>query len=338
MLIQGRFNRYVARLYPDAGLAELQMITTLFTWFFLLDDECDRHASPDLDTVRRLVRGAVTLLRTGDAPTAAFDGVLRDLLVEVWREPSRRMSETSRTRVVDAVEHHLRGVLVEASNKVNGERPRLTEYMVLRRATSAAYVSFALVDVAVGIEVPPAGYQHPAVQDFSDAGNDLLSWFNDLLSLNRDIVTSGGHNLVLALARDRGLSMVAAVEAAEELWRGTMEHFCDLRRVVPILGPEVERYLDGVEYAVRGTIDWTLESPRYQQVEQAKHEKGDPHETVRREECPVDPGQVGRRDNNVLVTERQRGEPKPQPPQPAKPDQLTEPHKKPKGHHVHHGG
>jgi hypothetical protein len=42
-----------------------------------------------------------------------------------------------------------------------------------------------------------------------------------------------------------------------------MREFPTLRAAVPAHGATGRRYLDGVEYAVRGTMDWSYESARY---------------------------------------------------------------------------
>ncbi len=58
-----------------------------------------------------------------------------------------------------------------------------------------------------------------------------------------------------------------AVERAAEQWREAMRRFVALRAAVPSFGPALDKavadHLDGVAYAVRGTIDWTFESARY---------------------------------------------------------------------------
>jgi hypothetical protein len=271
-LAEGRIARYAARLYPNAKYEDLRVLSALFTWFFLIDDECDRASVPEPERVRALVEGALSLLRTGarsgsrtGARTGANDnGPLRTMLADAWREPNRRMPARWRARFVGAVEHHLGGVVVEARNKAGGHRPGVEEYVELRRATSAAYVAHTLIDFAGGgVPVSEAFYRHPAVRAFSRTGNDLLSWFNDLLSLDRDAATSGGHNLVLALATERGLSTEEAAAVARERWHRTMRHFPTLRAAVPRHGEAGRRYLDGVEFAVRGTMDWSFESARY---------------------------------------------------------------------------
>ncbi|GAA4692393.1 terpene synthase family protein [Phytohabitans rumicis] len=259
-LAEGGIARYAARLYPDATLADLRVVAALFTWFFLADDECDRASVPSPEHVGELVTGALATFRTGRSTLA---GPLGSMLTDAWREPFRRMPIRWCTRFIGAVEHHLKGVVVEARNKATGHRPGVEEYVELRRATSAAYVAHTLIDFADRVPVPGRFYAHPAVRAFSAAGNDLLSWFNDLLSLERDTATSGGHNLVLALARQHRLPIADAADVARGRWHRTMARLPALRAAVPTTSRAERRFLDGVEYAVRGTMDWSFESARY---------------------------------------------------------------------------
>ncbi|MGB2570340.1 terpene synthase family protein [Micromonospora citrea] len=262
------FARYAGRLYPDADEADLRTLATLFTWFFLVDDACDGPGRLAPEQIRALRAGALTLLREGPRwRHPGFGGPLRRLLVEAWREPRRRMTARWRSRFADAVAHHLDGTWREAVAKEAGRPPSVTEYVELRRATSAAYVSYPLVEFATGRPLPDAVYHHPLLRRIGELGNDLLSWYNDIASLDRDLATSGGHNLVLAEAAERGVPLETAVGLVADRWRETMGRFVALRAAVPSFGPTwdvaVTAHLDGVANAVRGTVDWTLESARY---------------------------------------------------------------------------
>jgi hypothetical protein len=267
-LARGGIARYASRLYPDASRADLRTIAALFTWFFLIDDACDSGRGVTPAQIGPLRDGVLRVLRVGPrSRPAGFAGPLRRMLVDAWRVPGQRMPPAWRNRFTDAVAHHLQGVLVEAQNKAIGHFPGVAEYVRLRRATSAAYVSHTLIEFTTGQPVPEAVYHHPLARELAATGNDLLSWFNDLVSLERDTATAGGHNLVLAMARQDGLPVDEAILAAARHWQQTMRRFVELRAAVPSFGPTVDgtldRYLDGVADAVRGTIDWSLESARY---------------------------------------------------------------------------
>ncbi|RKN48345.1 terpene synthase family protein [Micromonospora endolithica] len=262
------FARYAARLYPDATEPDLRVVTALFTWFFLVDDLCDGPDRLAPDEVRALRTGAVTLLRGGARfRHAGLTGPLRRLLVRAWREPHRRMPARWRLRFADAVAHHLDGTWREAAGKAAGQAPDVAAYVELRRATSAAFVSYPLVEFVTGRPLPDPVHHHPLLRRIAETGNDLLSWYNDVASLERDRVTSGGHNLVLAVAAERGVPVPVAIDLVAARWRESMRRFVTLRAAVPSFGPALDEavtdHLDVVANSVRGTIDWTLESTRY---------------------------------------------------------------------------
>ncbi|MEU8179788.1 terpene synthase family protein [Micromonospora sp. NPDC049047] len=267
-LSRGAFARYAGRLYPAATEADLRVLTALFTWFFLVDDACDGPDRLTSEQIRALRDGTLAVLHDGPrSPHPGLTGPLRQLLVLAWREPHQRMPARWRLRFANAVARHLDGTWQEAVNKETGHRPGVSEYVELRRSTSAAEASYPLVEFACGRQVPDPVYHHPLLREIAHVGNDLLSWYNDLASLDRDRATAGGHNLVLAIEGELGVSSAEAVELAAGRWRESMRRFVALRAAVPSFGPALDEavsdHLDGVGYAVRGTIDWTVESARY---------------------------------------------------------------------------
>ncbi|MER7164629.1 terpene synthase [Micromonospora sp. NPDC000207] len=268
-LRRARFAAYVGRLYPDADPADLRVISTLYTWFFLVDDACDGPTAMPPEQIRALRGAVLNLLRHGTRlGPSGFTGPLRRLLARAWQEPRRRMPHPWRTRFADAVADHLDGVWRERTNRMQGRRPGVEEYVRLRRATSAAYVSYPMIEFVRGRPLPEAVWRNPAVRRIGELGNDLLSWYNDLASLDRDRDTGGGHNLVLAVAAERGVPVDTAVALVAQRWRAAMDSFVTMRARLPSFGPALDEsvttHLDGVGQAVRGTIDWTLESARYQ--------------------------------------------------------------------------
>ncbi|MGC4895544.1 terpene synthase family protein [Micromonospora sp. DT31] len=267
-LARAGFARYAGRLYPAATEPDLRVLTLLFTWFFLVDDACDGPDRLAPQHIRAVRDGALALLRDGPrVRRSGFSGPLRRLLVQAWREPRRRMPARWRLRFADAVADHLDGVGREAVATSAGRPPGVAEYVRLRRATSAAYVSYPLIEFASGRPLPEAVYRHPALRRLADLANDLLSWFNDIASLERDHATGGGHNLVLAVATERGVPLPVAVDLVAGHWRTEMARFAALHATAPSFGPALDEavaaHLDGLAAAVRGTVDWTLESARY---------------------------------------------------------------------------
>lgn len=269
-LAGARIGGYAGRLYPDASPGRLRLLTALFAWFFLLDDEFDSIADPQQQRLRRLAAEILAVLR---APHPAaysavvFDGPARRMLVDLWRVLTTSTPPWWQDRFVDAVAEHLAGAVREAVNKSTGHRPDPVEYVELRRATSAANVAYTLIEFATGDPVPDAVFHHPRIREYADAGNDLLSWYNDLYSLPGDLLVAGGHNLVVAVAEASRITIPGAVAVVAQRWRTQMDRFADRRAAVPSFGAAHERtvgaLLDGIGNTVRGTIDWSAETSRY---------------------------------------------------------------------------
>ncbi|MFV2109958.1 terpene synthase family protein [Micromonospora sp. LOL_015] len=276
-LAGARIGRYAARLYPSVPVGRLRVLAAMFAWFFLLDDEFDGVAEPQEGRLRRLADEVLTVLGANPEPRLdpeprpdqAFAGPLRRMLVGPWRVVRQSMPDWWCRRFIEAVAEHLDGAVREAVNKATGHRPGLDEYIELRRATSAAHVAYTLIEYATGDLVPDAVFHHPRVRDVRVAGNDLLSWYNDLFSLSRDLTTAGGHNLVVAVAETRRVPIGDALVIVAHRWRAEMAAFGARQAEVPPFGPDHDRaahgLLAGVGYAVRGTIDWSFESARYRQ-------------------------------------------------------------------------
>lgn len=258
---------HAGRIFPDAAPADLALLAMIFAWFYLIDDTCDGASTPEPRWTRRYIVELLAVLHGSTRPGEVFVGAARVMLVEFWAALRAHTAATWQHRFTDAVAHYLDGVLAEAENKAAGHRPSVDEYVELRRLASAAEISHLLTEFATHTHLPDAVYHHPALRAVRLAGNDLLSWFNDLHSLDKDIATAGGHNLVLAISHEQGLSIEAAVPAAAVMWQRRMDGFARLRARVPSFGPQfdpaVRCHLDGVEGSVRGTLDWTLASGRY---------------------------------------------------------------------------
>jgi hypothetical protein len=269
-LAGARIGDYAGRLYPAASPGRLRLLTALFAWFFLLDDEFDSVADPQQQRLHRLAAEILTLLRAPHptaCPAAALDGPARRMLTGPWRVLTGSTPAWWRDRFIDAVAEHLAGAVREAVNKSTGHRPDPTEYIELRRATSAANVAYTLIEFATGDPAPDAVFHHPRIREYADAGNDLLSWYNDLYSLPGDLLVAGGHNLVVAVAEANRITIPAAVAVTAQRWRSQMGRFADRRAAVPSFGPVHDRsvgaLLDGIGNTVRGTIDWSAETNRY---------------------------------------------------------------------------
>jgi hypothetical protein len=94
-----------------------------------------------------------------------------------------------------------------------------------------------------------------------------VAWFNDIVSLEKELRVGDVHNLVIVLRQEYHLSVQEAVAQAARLFNARMREYVELERRLPSLGVEsdarLQRYLAGLRCWVRGNMDWSYESARY---------------------------------------------------------------------------
>ena len=136
-------------------------------------------------------------------------------------------------------------------------------------------MSYPLIEFVTGRPLPDAVYHHPLLREIARPSATTCS--PGSTTSPRWTGTrppSGGHNLVLALAAERGVPVAAAVELVGRALAGRdapLRQRCArrCRRSVRRWTRPVAAHLDGVADAVRGTMDWTLESARYALAKEA---------------------------------------------------------------------
>jgi 5-epi-alpha-selinene synthase len=137
--------------------------------------------------------------------------------------------------------------------------------MEWRRQTSALYLFFDLIELSHGLSLRDDHLEH--VQALRERANDGVSWFNDIVSLEKELRVGDVHNLVIVLRHERQLSLPEAVAQASLLLNARMREYVELEQQLPSLSAEcnahLQPYLMGLRSWVRGNMDWSYESGRY---------------------------------------------------------------------------
>lgn len=259
----------VARTYPTISLEALEVITDLLVWYLIFDDQFEKAGTskqpellePEHARLVDVMKGA--FLTDDDTPAAL---TLGDILQRLHQLP-HGTSELV-LRFTKNLEDFLQGVRWEALNHSQGITPDLTSYMKMRVFTSGVYPCFDLILIAEQISLPPEVISHPIVKRLDLAANHVISWVNDILSVKKEIREGNTHNLVLVLQHEYQLSLQEAVERAASLHNAEVQTFIELSAQLPSFGAEIDgelqRYLSGMRFWMRGCLDWSLESERYQ--------------------------------------------------------------------------
>jgi len=257
------------RLSLDAAL----VVSHLMTWFFVYDDAQEReHARQPggSKTTRRAVQRHLDVLdgddpRDDDSPTLiAFADFLRRA-----RELGGGGDDPWYRRMVHNLRLYAHGTLGEGIlDPASGANTAL--HWQVRQMTVAVQPGCDLAACAQSIR--PACVAH----DFFVARMEQLTtnynlWVNDLLGLNRD-QRYGLRNTVLIMRNEFGLPLEQVTRMAAHHSDQELRAFMNFERELPrLLGdawhPEaasLAAYAEVLKNCMRGLVDWTAASDRYQ--------------------------------------------------------------------------
>jgi hypothetical protein len=143
-----------------------------------------------------------------------------------------------------------------------------------------------VLEYSLGLELPDEVHDDPIVAELALAGNDILTWANDVYSfpvsgsMKRNSSTviltrfsvqieqarGDTQNLVFITMWNKQLDLEGAMDYVDQLTRKRVQEYVDakaqLRSFGPDLDDKVALYIQGIEYWVQGAIDWTFMTPR----------------------------------------------------------------------------
>ena len=262
---RARFASLMARAYPDAGLPDLQLAVSWLTVTFVLDDYLETTLGRQPDIQRELAGQVLDFLAGGPEPEL-LDRPLTGALTEVWARTVARTVPAWRERFVGHVGCYLAANAWEADNRRGDRVPPIGEYVRMRRHSAATAMFFDLVEALAGVPVE--------VDPFAEAGlallrlhaDNIVAWFNDLVSWPKEAAGGDSHNLVLVVGHELGLSTAEAVrhvvgrhDQEVRAFIGARDRYgARLATVAPL-----RRAADGLQCWIRANVDWSRESGRY---------------------------------------------------------------------------
>ena len=170
-------------------------------------------------------------------------------------------------RFTETTYEYVMAVKNQVGNRQSSVCPSIEEYVSLRRDTSAIKVTYACIEYCLNIDVPDEAFYHPSLAALQEAGNDILSWANDVYSFDNEQCSGDCHNLIAVVAINKNITVQAAMEYAMGMIDSAIARFFEECANVPSFGPEVDpkvhAYIKGVELYLSGSVFWHLESERY---------------------------------------------------------------------------
>ena len=262
-----QYGSFMGLAYPNAPATTLKLIADWNTWLFLLDDEFDEHelgCKPH--DLARLHKRLLAIMR-GAMPCASEDTryhALHDLTTRF----KAQSSDAWRCRFVRCVEASFAASVWEAHNRAARRIPFESEYLHMRPFTSAVFCFLNLIEIAEDFTLPAALRQHPTMRSLSLMTNNIISWFNDLISYPKEIERGDVHNLVYIVHHERGISLDNAVQYVVRKHDAEVRAFQRGCAGLPTRSQQHARlaqlYATGLQTWIRANLDWSIATARYQ--------------------------------------------------------------------------
>ncbi|MET8171691.1 terpene synthase family protein [Streptomyces clavifer] len=268
---QADFGAFVGMVYPTANAEHLDLVADWFVWLFLVDDQLDdghlgRSPERIQDVVARMravVEGTVPGPWPGEElPTAVV------ALADLWERTVPQAAPHWRTRFAWHLMTYLTTATTwEAGNRADDVVPSEATYIAKRRHTGAIHVCMDLIEIVAGIEAPESLHNDPRFITALEASCNVVCWANDVYSFEKEQVLGEIHNLVHLVRHHRGYGERQALEHVCAEIATETERFlgaeAELLGTYPQLSGMLAPYLDGMRSWMRGNLDWSRQTPRY---------------------------------------------------------------------------
>jgi 5-epi-alpha-selinene synthase len=261
---KGKFASLAARAYVGADVERLKLLSCWLSFTFFLDDQCEKLAEPE--QLQTFFTRFMSSLRCPS--TNQGNGPLFEALADLWKEtlPLCPSSEFA-SRLIKDLGDYFEGYAWEAANTQSRRIPPMSEYLHFRQFTVCIYFLLHMYSLAHHINLPE---DIPELSELTKMANNLIAWFNDIISLSKELQENDVHNLVLVIQNEFQCSLQVAMDRAVEMHNLEMKKFLELESLVRAkycsddqTGIEISKYLNGLRTCIRGNVDWSCESGRY---------------------------------------------------------------------------
>ncbi|MER7048851.1 terpene synthase family protein [Streptomyces jumonjinensis] len=264
---QSKIGWQASRTTPHADAELVQLHSDWQMWLFAFDDvrseESEAGGHPG-----RMARSLVPCLRILEDPDTPvrdedpFTAALRDLR----RHLGLVAGPLQLDRFITSVLGYWFAQVWEAGNRADAVWPTVEEYTAMRVHTGAVPTCLALIDVVGRFELPAAELARHEVKALTTKAVNVVCWANDIHSYEKEAARSSHPvNLPTLLHRRDGGTVQAAIDLAARMHDDEVAAYVELRSRVTA-GPELERYLDGLQSWMRGNLTWSLSTGRYRQT------------------------------------------------------------------------
>jgi hypothetical protein len=269
-----RLERLMAYFYPDVPAADLDLAADFNAWFFVFDDQFDGELGRRPDAVARVVESVVRAMdENGRAPRAGDATPLTAGFRDIWDRATAGTPVAWRRRFRAHWRAYLRAYGWEARNRTGTSLPPLGDFLLGRRDSIGVQPCLDFHERCGGYALPHALHSGRALAEMRRITADVVIFVNDIVSVDKELAVGDVNNSVLMLRHGLGCGLDEAVRRIALTSNSRVEQFLRIAAGLPAMlavhdVPPPERkqvlhYVDGMRNVMRGTLEWSLETTRY---------------------------------------------------------------------------
>ncbi|KAJ6531101.1 terpenoid synthase [Mycena capillaripes] len=262
-----------AYCYHNASAERLRVIADFLTYLFHLDNISDGMMTRDTEVLSDSVMNALWY-SDSYRPTSApgKKQPLEELNAgkmarDFWARCIPDAGPGTQARFKETLDMFFEAVNIQAQARDTDCILDLESYISIRRDTSGCKPCWALIEYALDIDLPDFVVEDPVIAALGQSTNDLVTWSNDIFSYNVEQSRGDTHNMIVILMNFHGHTLQSAVDYVGDLCRSTIDTFQRDRESIPSWGPEidemVQRYVEGLEAWIVGSLHWSFMTERY---------------------------------------------------------------------------
>lgn len=266
-------GKLTAQCYSTAPLQRLRVISDWMNYLFHLDDISDGMMTRETDVLADAVMNALwvpeyyksTRAKGKEQPEEELNA--GKLARDFWNRCLPDAGPGTQARFKETLGFFFEAVNIQARARDAGVVPDLESYIDVRRDTSGCRPCWVLIEYGLGIDLPDFVAEHPIMKALNQSTNDLVTWSNDIFSYAKERSRGDTHNMIPILMVHHGHTLQSAVDYVGELCRQTIDNFIADRKRLPSWGPEIDgmvnRYVEGLQDWIVGSLHWSFVTTRY---------------------------------------------------------------------------
>lgn len=244
-------------VYPTADLVGLRLLSDFITWLFIFDDKYE------------IDRDIHFLIEFSENGSIQDNDNQKSNIVTSYIDWHDRFKQVASDNCVKRFDRNIVSYFTELKSEMNMRRkesiPDVEEYKRARRETGAVKPTFDLIQVSRKISYLEEDNIFISVTDLA---NDYISWFNDLVSYERELKNGETYNFIFVLEKHKGMTRERAIETLKSYTDDTLRKFkniCDLNKEHIQENNNLNEYILGLEDWMMGHTEWCKITKRYKE-------------------------------------------------------------------------